>query len=258
MKTILTLALLLGINSYTFSQIKTYNINQTLIGPSSITLDIDSNSTDDFTFDILTLSPGTYAARVLPVALTSILDNSTFGYADALNFGDPVTGYFNTGTGILGTIAGAGQFNGMGIKYLGFKINLSGMDHYGWFKLNCSTNRDTLIIISVGFNTIANAPITAGQTTSLAINETSSNSHQSIQVYPNPASNFVIVNTEFEMIDATVIIHNALGQEIHSFTFSSGRTLTFSTSLIDNGYYTLSLTNANGETASVKFVVNHN
>lgn len=256
MKTILMLVLFFAIGFTTHSQIKTHAINQTLIGPSSITIDIDSNSTDDFTFDILILSPGVYAARVLPVGLTSILDNSTFGYADALNFGDPVTGYFHSGIGVLGTIAGAGQFNGQGIKYLGFKINRAGLDHYGWFKLNCSENRDTLEIISVGYNTIATAPITAGQTSSLGINNENA-AQPNILLYPNPASTNVSVHSTAPMQNTELNIYDSFGQLVKIYEYKQENEATFSIEDLENGIYFIHLTTLhNRSVAKTTLLVN--
>lgn len=38
-----------------YSQINSYSINQTLAGPSQLTLDIDNDGSNDYTFDIITL-----------------------------------------------------------------------------------------------------------------------------------------------------------------------------------------------------------
>lgn len=255
MKKINFLILLMLASNSVFSQIKSYAINHTLIGPSSITFDLDSNGTDDFTFDIVTLSPGVLAATAYAIAPSTLLDNSTFGYPDTLNFGDPVTGYFHSGTGVLGTIAGGGQFNGRGIKYLGIRINASGADHNGWIKLNCSLNRDTLEIISVGFNTIATAPITAGQTSSVGVNEESLSSIHSIILYPNPASNLVTVNTDFEMNEATITIYNNYGQLVKTIEKNNGNTARFTLEGLEDGIYFLHLTSLHNTTKAKKVLV---
>ena len=170
-----------------FSQINSYPINQTLTAVGQKTFDIDNNGSVDYTFDIILLSPSVYAARVNAIGSSKILDNSTFGYPDTLSFNDPVVGYFHTGIGVLGTFNNAGQFNGAGIKYLGIKINSGTFDYLGWIKLYCSVNRDTLKIISCGYNTTSGAAINAGQTIISAIKESSS-TFLDVGFFPNPCS----------------------------------------------------------------------
>ncbi len=155
----------------THAQINSYPLNQSLIGPGQLSFDIDNDGMNDYTFDILTLSPGVLAARVNGDGNSKILDNSTFGYPDTLNFNDPVTGYFHSGIGVLGTFNNAGQFNGAGNKYLGIRINSGGSDFYGWIELYCSVDRDTLNLISCGYNTTSGASILAGQTSLTGIND---------------------------------------------------------------------------------------
>lgn len=160
-------------------------INQTLIGPGQMEFDFNGDAQTDFIFDILYLSAGSNAARVKPQGGSEILDNSTYGYPDVFDFEEEMTGFFHGNLGVLGTFNSAGQFRGMGDKYLGIKINAGGQKLHGWVLLNCSFNRDTLTIISFGYSTTPDEPVTAGQTTTATLVNTTL-SAENIIVYPNP------------------------------------------------------------------------
>jgi hypothetical protein len=173
------------------SQIVTQNINAILIGPGEVDVDVNSDNIPDYKFDIIPLFDNNQAARVVPYAPNAILDNSTFAYADALNEGDPVEGYFHSNTGVLGTFNTAGNFNGHGDKYLGIRLAAPGGNHYGWIKVNVSQNNDTLKIISCGYNAGELEPIEAGQTV-LSISELGDSS---VRLYPNPARDRVWIDS---------------------------------------------------------------
>ena len=93
------------------------------------------------------------------------LDNSTWHYADALNYYDEIgpNALWSENSVVLGTFASAGNFNGKGDKYLGFRIPYNDNYHYGWIKLNCSQHNDTLTIYQFGYHKTVNRKIKAGQ-----------------------------------------------------------------------------------------------
>lgn len=137
-------------------------------------LDIDGDRRFDLSFEIIDLNPlnnnnlpesfDSLAARVIP-SNVEILDNSTFGYADALDKDDQIDdeGHWSSRAFVLGTFANAGNFNGKGEKYLGFRIQEGNDYQYGWVKLYCSQHNDTLKIMDYAFNKTLNKKILAGQ-----------------------------------------------------------------------------------------------
>lgn len=212
--------LLLIIVCFPFSlaaQINHYSINQSLIGVGQKTFDINNDGNDDYLFEIISLSPGTLAARVNTLGTSEILDNSTFGYPDALNFNDVVTGYFHTGVGVLGTFTNAGQFNGMGNKYLGIKMKVGGSNFLGWIEINCSVARDTLSFIATSYNTVSDASIYAGQTIASGINTTSF-AYQNIHLFPNPCSTTLQINGIWEEFE--YCIYSVMGESLIRATSS--------------------------------------
>ena len=234
------------------SQIIIHSFNQLLAGPGQLNIDINNDASDDYTFDILTLSPGVYAARVLPIGSSKILDNSTYGYPDTLNFNDSVAGYFHSNVGVLGTFNNAGQFRGAGNKYLGIKLNSGGQYYSGWIELNCNFNRDSLKIISCGYNSTSNALILAGQTTTNGVPNCPEKS-QEIKLFPNPCNG--ILNVEINpKINYEINLTNSQGDEITP----SGNFLQRGDNKIDlrslpNGTYFLKLFSR--ETVSTKRIV---
>ncbi|MGB0196260.1 MAG: hypothetical protein ACPF84_06970, partial [Flavobacteriales bacterium] len=72
-------------------QINTYSINDTVTTASGpLTLNIDGDLSNDYTFEIFPLSGSSTAARVVSLWDSYVMDASTFGYPDALNCGDIV------------------------------------------------------------------------------------------------------------------------------------------------------------------------
>jgi hypothetical protein len=135
---------------------------------------LDSDEMADIAFEIIDLNnfnpeglPDTFdslAARVIPLGV-EILDNSTYGYPDALKIDSKISeeGNWSDRTGVLGTFQNGGQFQGNGEQYLGFRFMLSENYNYGWIKIYCSQHNDTLRIIDYAFNKISGGIIYAGQ-----------------------------------------------------------------------------------------------
>jgi hypothetical protein len=149
-------------------------IDAELISTGYIRFDIDSDSINDFAFEIINLQPlnnnqlpsefDSLAVRAHPFS-GSILDNSTFQYADALNYDEEISTASNWTTNfvVLGTFMNAGQFNGKGEKYLGIRLNGVSDYKYGWIKIYVSEHNDTLRIIDYAYNDNEGSFIKAGQ-----------------------------------------------------------------------------------------------
>lgn len=152
-------------------------LNVSVVGTGSLGLDLTNDDDIDIGFEIIDLvslnggylpdSLDSLAARVLPMG-SQILDNSTFGYCDALQANAVIDA--NAGTWgdrssfVLGTFANAGLFNGQGERYLAFRFLDANDYNYGWIKLYLSAQNDTLRIIEYAWNQTSNQEILAGQT----------------------------------------------------------------------------------------------
>lgn len=149
-------------------------INTEVISTGIKSIDLNNDGKNDLNFEIIDLNkfnpkklPESFdslAARVEPVSI-QILDNSTFGYPDALDVNDTISGdgSWSDRTSVLGTFANAGQFQGKGEKYLGFRFNEEGKFNYGWIKIYCSEHNDTIKIIDYAYNKVNGSIIKAGQ-----------------------------------------------------------------------------------------------
>lgn len=148
-------------------------INETIISTGYKSFDLNNNKQADLHFEIIDLNNfnqqlpaylDSMAARVIPVTL-QVLDNSTYGYPDALNENYDInhTGNWSSRTSVLGTFMNAGQFQGQGEKYLAIRLATGSEYNYGWVKLYCSQHNDTLRIIEYAYNTKEGKPIKAGQ-----------------------------------------------------------------------------------------------
>lgn len=255
MKSTLLLPLLFALSMNAFSQVNTFAINQTIIGPGTLSFDLNNDGDDDFSFDIVTLSPDVFAARVLTIGSSTILDNSTFGYPDTLNAGDAVSGNFESGNGVLGTISNAGQFKGAGDKYLGIKIAASGNEHLGWIKVNCSINRDTLNIISCGYNTSASAHIKAGQTTITSIDDPESELASLISIYPVPFSTQAVLKAENPFHDAILRVVNTSGKTVKQMEHINGQSIVLSRDNLAGGVYFVHLIQDRQPIATRKIII---
>lgn len=143
--------------------------------------DLDGDGNADISFDIIDLhkfnpqgipqSFDTLAARVHPVQTTEILDNSTYGYPDALDEQVEVgpNHFWNHRQNfVLGTFLTAGNFKGAGDKYLGFRFADGNGHHYGWVKLYVSAQNDTLRLYSFAWHKVVDEPILTGQLSTIA------------------------------------------------------------------------------------------
>ena len=160
------LAAVLQWSAFCQAQINSYSIDQTVtLASNSFSIDVNDDNTDDYTFEILTLTNAATAARVISLGGSSVMDNSTFGYPDALACGDGVGGPYSGGNAVLGTdVGGGGLFTGIGVKYLGLNINVAGQSHRGWISLEVDAGNDTIVLHEVGFASEMNEGIAAGQT----------------------------------------------------------------------------------------------
>jgi len=117
-------------------------------------------------FEIIPLSTG-HAVRVQPRSDIQIMDSSTFGYPNALTAGEEISASSDWSTGgnfVLGTSVGnAGNFEGAGIRYLGFRINDDNNYYYGWVELDNNVGNTLLTISNYGINYIAGESIVAGE-----------------------------------------------------------------------------------------------
>lgn len=150
------------------------DINTSIVSTGKLYLDIDQNEVTDLYFEIIDLN--LFNPNALPANFDSLavransptiefLDNSTFKYADACSENSVIdsNSSWSSNSVVLGTFANAGQFNGRGIKYLGIRIPNGTNYKYGWIKIKCSVDNDSLTVYNYAFHTLSNIKILASQ-----------------------------------------------------------------------------------------------
>jgi hypothetical protein len=170
------------------AQIIWVNSPDTLAGEGTLAVDINADGTDDVLLEILLLPIEALASRAGGMNGTTLLDNSGFGYFDAIGFGEPIEGNFSGATGVLGTFNDAGQFNDGQVHYLGAQIPIAGQNHLAWLALRVTPENDTIFVNSYAWNTFSGGPLSGGQTAALS---TTGADQPSILLWPNPADGFV-------------------------------------------------------------------
>jgi len=209
----LCVALLFLVGNKAISQINSYPVNQTItISSGSFTIDVDNDSNDDYTFEIFPLSGSLTAARVVSLGNAQVMDGSTFGYPDALNFDADVTEPYSSGNAALGTdVGGGGLFTGAGMKYLGLNLDISGESHLGWISLEVVASNDTIILYDIGYNTTPSDGITSGLTNLTSVNEISA---IDFEIYPNPSENIISISYPNSTSSASYSISDLTGKLI--------------------------------------------
>jgi photosystem II stability/assembly factor-like uncharacterized protein len=81
------------------------------------------------------------------------------------------------------------------------------------------------------------------------------NVHNSITIYPNPFSTQTILQTDKVFKNATLTLHNSLGQQIRQVNNISGQTVTIHRDNLSSGLYYLQLTQDNQTIATDKLVI---
>jgi len=117
-------------------------------------------------FEIIELEIG-YASRAKPGVSVQILDSSTYGYCDALELRKSIgeENIWSDKTNfVLGTSVGnGGQFEGNGLKYLGFRVQVDDDYQYGWVLVDNNNGNTCVELKSYAINTTAGKSILAGQ-----------------------------------------------------------------------------------------------
>ena len=99
-----------------------------------------------------------------------------------------------------------GNWQNVSGKFMGLKIKVGPDFYYGWIKLGVSiaSYSVSITIMEYAYNSIPNQPILAGQTTVTGITENSFAS--SINIFPNPANNYLTIalGNNTKKVDVTI------------------------------------------------------
>ena len=181
------------------------------------------------------------AAVAAPYTGAAVMQTATDSNADILNLNTPInsTGAFNSGTQVL--LAGnfnwkfgtsfpsgtsfnqsAGNWLGATDKYMGFRFTTGGNINYGWMRMDVSSDAVTVTVKDWAYNTVADAPINAGQSVGLYDNVDELalvrffNNRLEVKTVNGTAGNLTIVN-----IEGKVVYNNAINNSYESIDLSN-------------------------------------
>lgn len=102
------------------------------------------------------LSQGCWASAQIPHVRVG--PNQRFGPYNYMAFGD-------CGSSRSESCDGAGPWNNVQNRYLGFEFSIKGKVHYGWARLNVSIKKSvTAVLTGYAYETIPNKPLFTGKT----------------------------------------------------------------------------------------------
>ena len=183
--------LFLLVGNLSHAEIVELDINQMMVGPGTVDIDLNGDGSSDYRFEIIELSANYYSTRVTSLGMSAVMDKTNSGFPTALSFGDVVSGPFINGDGILGMQGFNSEFGGAGDAYLGIKMAISGQYFKGWFLINCSVNNDSMTILKGAYNTQEDDGIIAGQDNSNS--SISSDLNSQFSIYPNPCKDILFL-----------------------------------------------------------------
>ena len=114
------------------------------------------------------------------------------------------------------------NFQGLGDRYIGCRFVLGANTHYGWVRVSFDANK-TLIVKDYAYEGTPDTAINAGQQTTLSVNV--SNFEKNISIYPNPATDFITVNYEFQKYNTGIAIYDLSGRLIRLTTLSNNNNI---------------------------------
>lgn len=192
-------------------------------------LDLNNDGSVDFAFNLTVTTSSSYTVNKVGVnALNSnmVAGNATLAYIypTAMNPGDTVGAAltWNIGSSMsMGSYFGSpnsfGNFLGTTDKYIGLKLDVSGVTYYGWARLDVDSIATSFTIKDYAYMNNPGQPIVIGALTTGIEKDQISN----VTVY-NDNRVIHINNPLSEPI--SVSITNSLGQQVYSKTQNSGET----------------------------------
>jgi hypothetical protein len=109
-----------------------------------------------------------------------------------------------------------GLWDSLSDYYLGLRLLQSGLTYYGWVRVrvDVTSSSASIIVRDYAYNSIANEPILAGQTTATGVIE--NYFAASINIFPNPAANHLTIELPSTNDNYVVTIADITGRKIYS------------------------------------------
>jgi hypothetical protein len=185
-------------------------------------IDLDNNGSYEFELRHFNPGPGNEDVEIQQNfnSIQQIIIDAN-GHSKVLARGDTInsksTLWGGDGYGILNS-----PWYGAGDKYFGFRFKVNLAWYYGWARVNMPADHLSFTIKDYAYNSVPNAPIYAGQTSSSGINKQAVIPKNLVTVYPNPCKYSVEFRFKYPVNNAVINIYNFQGQKIKTITDISG------------------------------------
>lgn len=93
--------------------------------------------------------------------------------------------------------------------------------------------------------------------TSVSLPENSTLQNEAISIFPNPTSSNAVLEMQNDLINASLVIYNNLGQAFYSVSNINGKKIDLDCSHFANGIYFLQIKNADAKLLSSKLIIQH-
>ena len=208
-------------------------------------IDLDNNGVYEFELRHFNPGPGNEDVELQRNFdnIEQVIINSS-GHARVLSNSDSISpasitwGY--DGYGILNT-----PWYGPGDKYLGFRFKISGAWHYGWARVQLPSDHMSFTIKDYAYNSIPNAPITAGQTNSSGIIHSKTMNRNLVTISPNPVISSAVISFNSKIENSEVNIYNLLGEKVRTISQNKAEKIPFYRGNLKSGVYFYEVTKHN-------------
>jgi len=242
-----------------------------MLSDSSYMIDLNQDAVGDFNVIHIAYSYGSTSFLNL-IGLQALNNNEVLGdtivsstysdisfYPAMLDANDDIEEngqiWFNSSYGMMYYNGVYGSYNFKGgdwqnatDKYLGLRISINGKWHYGWARLDITSNGTAFIIKDYAYESSPETQIWAGVKSSSVLDDPT----KAIQVFSGP--NNLIIKTNGVHVDGNQVnIFNSVGQKMQTVDINSRKNI-ISLGDFTPGVYIVNMTVA-GQPLSKKFIV---
>lgn len=198
------------------------NVNMSFGPGDTYDVDLDNNSSIDFSFR----NNGTYYSSYGIAAL--YLDNFNsnrvagtyggYGYFYPTNFpsnsyiGSAYNTFYGPSYGSLNWFGYDGNFIGVSGAFIGVQFDISGSTHYGWIRIDVDASGAIWSVIDFAYESTPDTPIATGDTgSSVGVNELTNSQFNAVADQES-----LIVTAEATMLNNKLEVLNTQGQVVYS------------------------------------------
>lgn len=156
----------------------------------------------------------------------------------------------NPGTLALGT--NIGYWVGASDKYLALKLIVGTNAYYGWVRIDILSNSASFTIKDYAYESTPNNCIQSGQNN---LDTIKYSNKKLISIFPNPFQDTTTIQTNSNLINATLNMYNSYGEIVKQVNNLSGQTICLSRGTLSSGLYFIKLTEENKVIAVEKILI---